>query len=311
MMIPYVDKIDEALCKMNEQYLDIFWSKEYQKGVKLSKFQYALKHRDFAALFKAREHQKINKKILKYNSHNEGFLTYDETIRTSSRIVVYTCITGNYDKPIEPVYQPRNIDYVIITDSEVEPTSRWKKIDINSVEEIRNYDNTRKARYAKTHPHVFFPEYEYSIWVDSNFVVIGDLSKFIKCVGKVPFASNWHPERNSIYREAVACKLKNKDKSDILDKQIEHYKQEGFPDDFGLIETNMIVRKHMDRCCMNLMEDWWTEMIKWSKRDQLSLPYVIWKNGYNMKDMGFICSQIRKCNSVRVVLHASKYSAKY
>lgn len=308
-MIPYVDKVDEALCKMNEQYIDIFWSREYQKGVKLSKLQYALKYRDFAALSRARKHQKINAQISKYSLSNEKFLTYDKTIETSTRIVVYTCITGNYDKPLEPVYQPDNIDYVIITDSEIDPASKWRKLDINTVEVVKKFDNTRKARYAKTHPHVFFPEYEYSIWVDSNFVVVGNLSKFIKCVGKVPFASNWHPERNSIYREVVACKLKGKDNGDILERQINHYLEEGFPDDFGLIETNMVVRKHMDERCIRLMEDWWGEMTKWSKRDQLSLPYVIWKNGLTMRDMGFIGYQIRRNPSVRVVLHETTYRA--
>ena len=33
------------------------------------------------------------------------------------------------------------------------------------------------------------------------------------------------------------------------------------------------------------MEEWWDEYIKFSKRDQLSLPYVMWKNGYSFNDV--------------------------
>jgi hypothetical protein len=29
-------------------------------------------------------------------------------------------------------------------------------------------DNIRNARWHKTHPHVLFPEYEVSVWVDGN-----------------------------------------------------------------------------------------------------------------------------------------------
>ena len=29
------------------------------------------------------------------------------------------------------------------------------------------------------------------------------------------------------------------------------------------------------------MEDWWLELKYWSKRDQLSFPYVCWKNQFN------------------------------
>lgn len=36
------------------------------------------------------------------------------------------------------------------------------------------------------------------------------------------------------------------------------------------------------------MEEWWNEMEKYSKRDQLSLPYIIWKNGYSFEDVGII-----------------------
>ena len=34
------------------------------------------------------------------------------------------------------------------------------------------------------------------------------------------------------------------------------------------------------------MEDWWKEIEKYSNRDQVSLPYVLWKNGYQIGDVG-------------------------
>lgn len=302
-------EIDEALCALNQELLNLKNSKEYQRGVKISKLLYSVKHFQIKPLFMAIEHKNVVKRLSKYHKANENFLTYNEGIMTDSRIAVYTCITGNYDKPLEPLYVPDNIDYFIVTDMDIDSKSRWKKIDINSIDIIQKFDNTRKARYIKTHPHLLFAEYEFSIWVDSNFRVIGDLSKYIKCVGAgVPFASNWHPLRNSIYTELDACIFRKKDDPKLLKRQIEHYRKDGMPDNFGLIETNMIVRKHGDSKCKRLMEDWWKEMTIWSKRDQLSLPYVIWKQGYTMKDFGFIGTEVRNNPSVQVVLHSSKYA---
>lgn len=304
------EKIDRALCELNQEILDLRHSPEYQFGVKVSKLIYAIKHLQFRTLLISFEHKKVIRKLSKGHKANIEFLTFDGSIETNTRIAVYTCITGYYDKLLEPVYVPENVDFYIITDMAINLSSAWKKIDINTVEEVHGFDNTRKARYMKTHPHVFFKDYEYSIWVDSNIRVVGDLSKFIKCVGKtVPFASNWHPDRNSIYAEVEACISRKKDDPDLLRKHIDNYKKVGMPEDFGLIETNMIVRKHMEKCCIELMELWWGELMQWSKRDQLSLPYVIWKSGYTMRDFGFIGNEIRHNPSVQVVLHESKYRA--
>lgn len=305
------EQIDKALCELNFDILEIRHSKEYQLGMKILKLQYALSHFQMKSIRIAIEHRKIVKKLESGHKQNENFITFDDSISTGSRIAVYTCITGNYDEPIEPIYVPENIDFYIVTDMDIDTYSAWKKIDITHIDEIKGFDNTRKARYVKTHPHIFFKDYEYSIWVDSNFKVVGDLSKYIKYIGKaVPFASNWHPVRNCIYREVEACILRKKDDTNLLRQQVEYYRTQGFPQEFGLIETNMIIRKHADKKCIALMEAWWNEMVRWSKRDQLSLPYVIWKQGYTMRDLGFTCTEIRNNPSVQVVLHSSSYVAK-
>lgn len=308
----YTDAIDEALCKLNKEYLEVKSSSEYNIGLKIKKLIYALKEGNFKAIQTAINHKAIHKRLKPYFKKNDVFYTFDKTVFTNTRIAVYTAITGNYDLPIEPLYVPQNVDFYIVTDMEISANSVWKKIDINLIGKISRMDSTRKARFAKIHPHLFFKDYEYSIWIDSNFKAVGDLSKFIKCIGKeIPFASNWHPDRNSIYTELDACVMRKKDDESLLKKQVEFYKKEGMPDDFGLIETNMIVRKHMDCRCISLMEAWWEEIRRWSKRDQLSLPYVIWKQGYSMKDLGFIGNEVRENTSVQVVLHANDIGAKH
>src|ERR1039458_2191274 len=44
-----------------------------------------------------------------------------------------------------------------------------------------------------------------------------------------------------------------------------------------MTENGIILRKHSDHKVITLMESWWEEYCNGGRRDQLSLPYLIWK----------------------------------
>jgi len=50
-------------------------------------------------------------------------------------------------------------------------------------------------------------------------------------------------------------------------------------------KNNIIFRKHNSDNIVKLMNDWWEELNTQTKRDQLSLAYVLWKNGENFNFM--------------------------
>ena len=82
--------------------------------------------------------------------------------------VIYTCITGGYDKLRSHTHTNPNWDYVCFTDDLSMENPSW---------EIRSLffdklDNVRKQRWHKLHPHMLFPEYEKSIWIDANINVL-------------------------------------------------------------------------------------------------------------------------------------------
>ncbi|MBU1260688.1 MAG: hypothetical protein KJ757_02245 [Planctomycetes bacterium] len=53
----------------------------------------------------------------------------------------------------------------------------------------------------------------------------------------------------------------------------------------GLYEAGVILRRNTDRVS-KIMEYWWLEYSQGAKRDQLSLPYVLWKLGVSISSMG-------------------------
>ena len=194
-----------------------------------------------------------------------------------NRKVVYTCITGNYDTLKEPSKVNSDFDYVCFTDNSSMLSDVWNVRPLPR--EVDGLSQVKKQRWVKLHPHKLFPDYDISIWVDGNILIRGDVGKLLKkyvveeCSVYVPK----HPNRNCIYDEAEAVIRYGKDKAEIVNKQIERFKKEGFPRDNGLPQTNILVRRHNDAGCARLMDNWFKVLKDGSHRDQLSFNYALWK----------------------------------
>lgn len=131
-------------------------------------------------------------------------------------------------------------------------------------------------------PHRYLREYDISVWVDGNITVKGDIVDFINQydLDKNCLYSRIHPKRKCIYEEAEACIKMRKDTQGIINAQIERYKNEGYPKNIGMVETGVLLRKHNDPKCMIIDNNWASELLLGSHRDQLSFNYVCWKNKF-------------------------------
>lgn len=300
----YEKEIEEAICKLNIDYKNILTSKEYILGRKIYKFFYMVKNKRFKECIDLVKKYFVIKKEKQLNINGDKWLTWNGDIDSTQNVVIYTCLVGGYGALAEPLYKPKNIEYIAFTDFELSDRSLWKRVDINSIKQTSNLDNQRKNRYIKTHPHVLFPGYSYSIYIDANIRIIGNLSKYLCAIGNiVPIAVNWHPVRYCVYSEAKACCMERRDDPELIHRQVDFYRTSGFPKGFGLIEGGMLVREHNNKKCIKVMETWWEELCNWSKRDQISFPYVLWKNGFDMNDIGFISKNIRGIDEIIVLPH--------
>jgi hypothetical protein len=204
----------------------------------------------------------------------------------TKKIVAYTAIVDNYNPLQNPLYIDPQIDYVCFTDQ-----PKWCSLVNNTVWKCRPFprmdlDATRMNRYVKILPHLFFPEYEYSIYVDGSIRITGDVRELLNQYGHPNMLSFKHPRRSCIYEEGKVCIEMRKEDPDTITRQLEAYRSEGFPERFGLTENNVLIRQHNNPIIIKLMEDWWREVITKSRRDQLSFPYVAWRNGFWPVTMG-------------------------
>lgn len=195
-------------------------------------------------------------------------------IKITDKVVVYTSLFGGYDdlRPIDLISE--NIDFVCFTDRAIEVRG-WKIIHVNS--EYENYNLSAK-RY-KILPHEYFGEYEYSLFVDASTFFYGNVESFIaRWLVNLDFVMFQHPDRNDAYHEAEAVLTSMRHEPAPIVNQISSYRQLGLPRGTGLAEASFIWRRHNSSSIRLLMDDWWSEINKYSRRDQISLCYLMWKS---------------------------------
>ncbi len=192
--------------------------------------------------------------------------------------VVYTAITEGYDNLKEPqVQQDEDIDFVCFTDDGRLQSEKWdiKMMDVPVVE------STRKARYLKTHPHLCFPNYRYSIWVDGSLSIVGNMKHLLEeVINQSTLGVYAHAKRGCLYSAALNCIEKQKDNKNIIEKQMNQYRQANYPANNGLVASGALVRDHHNSDVVDLMTQWWDQIYQFSKRDQLSFNYICWQLGF-------------------------------
>ncbi len=195
--------------------------------------------------------------------------------------VIYTCLTANYDKLFDHKYINQEWDYVCFTDNEDLKKNEFSSWQIKPLcfDEL---DDVRNQRWHKMHPHILFPEYEESLYLDTNIDILDksifeDIEKVKEQGARISLGP--HFERSNLYDEMKVCEVLGKDDSKIIKKQEELIRESGFTGEYGVFfENNIIYRNHNDLEAIKAMEDWWWWVENYSRRDQLSLIYVLWKN---------------------------------
>lgn len=202
----------------------------------------------------------------------------------SSKIVVYTAITGGYDALLEPQVIDEGVDYVCFTDNQELHSTVW------NIEKIKNngLDSSRLSRKFKTMPEQFFSDYDLSIWVDGNLQIRGSLKEYVnRYMRECNLLCFPHPWRNCLYEEAAVVKKLGLDDKDVIDRQIDFIRADGFPADYGLAAGSCLVRFHNEDHMAGLGRRWWSMVLNGSRRDQLSLTYACWKENvaYDISDI--------------------------
>ena len=196
----------------------------------------------------------------------------------SGRRVIYSAIVGGYDYTMQPKAVHPLFDYILFSNDIEAPTvGVWQVRPIP----YQNADNVRVARWVKTHPHILLPDYDYCVWLDSNVCIVSEeiYTIFEHLYSTQEMAATFaHPERKCIYEEGLAVIQLNRDTMDRVLPEMLFLKRQGYPKNNGLCETNCLFMQHRKPQCQDFLYSWWQMIDKFSRRDQLSFNYVLWKH---------------------------------
>ena len=207
--------------------------------------------------------------------------TFDS--RLTKTVVVYTCVTKNYDRIRAPSIVDERIRYFAFTDNPSIAEPPWEAIPISV---NKTLGPIKTARSIKILHHLLFPDAKTTVWVDGNIDIIGDLFQLTTLLDSIPLVTFKHPLRDCAYDEGEACIVAGKDSRDVINKQLERYRKQGYPKNQGLIESNVLIRNPKSEQLRELMETWWREIEAGSHRDQLSFNYASWQTKIAYETIG-------------------------
>lgn len=199
------------------------------------------------------------------------------------RKVIYTCITGNYDELQKPEVVTPGWDYIVFTDDPKLNAPGWRKIIIKTNKPIyKGLEAPKIQRRVKILAHEYLPDYDLSIWIDGNILIKTNLDDFVaKNLHKGNIlALMTHDQRKCIYEEGRVCAKLRKDNHHLINKQMEWLKKQKMPKDQGMVQTGLQIRLHNDPKLVDFNNRWFEIVKEFSKRDQLSFNFVMWKHGF-------------------------------
>ena len=103
-----------------------------------------------------------------------------------------------------------------------------------------------------------------------------------------------HPWRDCVYDEADEVLRNDMDSELRVREQMDHYEQSGYPRHAGFIASTFLLRRHSDSKLKRPAGMWFSHVLRYSKRDQLSFNFTAWKTGlaYKALDLDLMANDI-------------------
>ncbi|XP_009766131.1 probable hexosyltransferase MUCI70 [Nicotiana sylvestris] len=224
----------------------------------------------------------------------------DRNYMESCKAVVSTCAFGGGDDLYQPIGMSESSlkkvcfvafwDEITLASQEADGhkvgddhyIGKWRII---LVKDLPFRDQRLNGKIPKMLAHRLFPNARYSIWVDSKSQLrrdpLGVLEALLWHSNSV-LAISEHGARSSVYDEAKAVVKKNKATPEEVEVQLAQYRQDGLPEDKrfngkkALAEASIIVKEHTPSTNL-FMCLWFNEVVRFTSRDQLSFPYILWR----------------------------------
>ena len=193
--------------------------------------------------------------------------------------VVYTCLFGDYERLNEqPASRHSKIPFICFTDRSDLTLDTWS---VRRLEPL-GIDSARESRRVKILPHLFLSEFTESLYIDGSCILKKtpeEIFRIYLARKSESFVCFRHPLRDCPYHEAEEVLRMDMDPEARIREQMDHYERSGFPRHAGLITATFLLRRHLDNKLIKHAEMWFSHVLRYSKRDQLSFNFTARKTG--------------------------------
>lgn len=192
---------------------------------------------------------------------------------SSSNTCVYTCLMGGYEKLNEqPLASDSGIPFYCLTDDPALTSETWRIIPVSPVFPA---DSVRSQRSLKILPPIGegLPPVECSLYIDNSVILSRPPAEILDtCLGSGALAVPNHSFRERVIDEFEEVRLQGLDDQTRIFEQLNHYALSA-PQ---VLEerpyfTAMLMRRHQDAGVRRMMELWHAHVLRYSRRDQLSI----------------------------------------
>jgi hypothetical protein len=206
------------------------------------------------------------------------------------KIAVLTASVGTNN--LLPVNPFDGVDYFAFSDRQTNVPG-WTVKKAADFSADPKYKNRRNAKIYKVLPFLFAPDYDYYFWIDSTHQLEEDprtvIDTYLKDSDVAVFK---HPERDCVYEEGKLVKQIGFDYPNLIDDQLDFYRDMCYPEHNGLYELPVRVQRNTELTQrMGMM--WWEQICMFSSRDQISFPFVCHQLGINLSIMPGRANTIR------------------
>jgi Protein of unknown function (DUF616) len=195
-------------------------------------------------------------------------------IPTVPRRAVYTALMGQYETLQEqPVARESDIPFICFTDDPSLESSTW---DIRLVEPLFPLDSIRSARTLKIVGNEVTQEYDETLWIDNRVILTARPEEILDSwLERSDIAVFEHSFRDSVSAEFAAVAAEGYDDPTRVYEQLIHY-AELLPESLERkpLWTGLIARRR-SALVTETMELWWAHVLRYSRRDQLSVVYAL------------------------------------
>lgn len=282
----------KAIEEFNKEYIKLYHSKKVRFFRNINRLK-SCRLKDTIRLTRKKFLAKIGDIKIKKNiisrNYQPNYYNFGKPLE-NVKVAVYTCITNGYDYAKKPLYINDDTDYYLYTDILDNKNDIWKNKEIDCI----NYEKEAN-RYYKFHPEIFNKDYDYAIYIDGNVRIISDVTTICSIAkeSKIGIAMHKHHARDCSYEEGKACKYYKRGNNEKIIEQLNLMKLDGFPERFGLCEATVIVYDLHNPYVKKITNKWWDMYIKSeTKRDQIFFPYILWKMGFTIHDVGDLGNDI-------------------